>query len=401
MISMEEVQQKTESIQKDMVELRRHFHKFPEISNKEVKTAALLLEKMEAIGLEVKSGLAGTGLTGLLRGGHPGKTIGIRAEMDALPIQDKKETPYRSGIPGVMHACGHDLHMAATLGTAQILSEYKEQLHGNVKFIFQPSEEKISGAERMISAGILQDPDVSAIFGFHAFPPLPTGVIGIKYGVMMASADRFSIHIYGKSGHAAKPHLGVDAILIASMVINAIHHIISRSIDPVHPAVVSIGMIRGGSAENIISDHVEMRGTIRAVSEEVREPIAHKIDDIARGITEGMGGRYRFNLERGSPPLDNHPGITRLVELSAEEIIGADRVIRLEEPSMGGEDFSYYIEHVPGSYFRLGTGSEEKDTCHYLHSDFFDVDEDAIKEAVKVLCWSTIQYLNHSQSEEF
>jgi amidohydrolase len=320
--------------------------------------------------------------------------------MDALPIQEKKETPYRSEVPRVMHACGHDVHMTAVLGAAMVLSEFRDRIQGNVKFLFQPAEERITGAERMISAGVLQNPEVTAILGFHVFPMLPTGIIGIKYGVMMASSDLFSIHVYGKTGHAAKPHLSVDAILIAAMIVNALHHIISQGVDPVHPAVVSIGMIRGGTAENVVSDHVEIRGTIRAVSDEIRGTISRKIEEITRGITEGMGGRYRFNLESGSPPLDNDPAITRLVESGAREILGAERVVHLEEPSMGGEDFSYYISHVPGTYFRIGTGNSEKDTCHYLHSDLFDVDEAVLAEAVKTLSWSAVRYLNHDGFDE-
>lgn len=400
MIPAQEILEKAHAVQQKLIELRRRFHIHPELSNKETQTSALVREVLENARLEVRSGLAGTGLVGLLRGTSPGKTLAMRADMDALPIQETKEVPYRSKIPRVMHACGHDVHMAAVLGAALVLSQCRGRIEGNVKFIFQPAEEKVSGAQRMIAAGVLKDPDVSAILGFHVFPLLPTGAIGIKYGVMMASSDLFSIHIYGKTGHAAKPHLSVDAILVSAMIINAVHHIISQRVDPIHPAVISIGMIRGGSAENIISDHVEMRGTIRAVTDEIRKTIARQIEDTTRGIAESMGGRYRFHLESGSPPLDNHPGITRLVEDSAAEIFGADQVRYLEEPSMGGEDFSYYIEQVPGTYFRVGTGNPEKDTCHYLHSDQFDVDEDAIVQAVKLLCWSTVRYLAASEDKE-
>jgi len=400
MITIEEIREKTDAIQEQLIDLRRRFHKHPELSNQETQTSILILEVLNQAGLDVQTGLAGRGLVGLLQGISHSKTIGMRADMDALPIQEKKSTPYRSEIPSVMHACGHDVHMTAVLGAAMVLSSFRERLKGNVKFIFQPAEEKVSGAERMISAGVLKNPDVHAMLGFHVFPLLPTGIIGVKYGVMMASSDLFSIHIYGKTGHVAKPHLSVDAILISAMIINAIHHIVSQGVDPMHPAVVSIGMIKGGSAENIVSDHVEMRGTIRAVTDEIRKTIARKIDDITRGITEGLGGRYRFHLEPGSPPLDNHPGINRLVEECSIEILGKQRVQQLEEPSMGGEDFSYYIAQVPGTYFRVGTGNPEKDTCHYLHSDLFDVDEDAIPAAVKVLCWSAIRFLGQTVNEE-
>jgi len=400
MITIEEIKKKVYAIGEELVALRRHLHQHPELGNKEIQTSTLLRDRLAGMDLEVETGIAVTGVTALLRGASPGRTIGIRADMDALPIQDMKETSYRSEVPGVMHACGHDLHMATLVGAAQVLSQYRDQLKGNVKFIFQPCEERVLGADRMIRAGVLENPPVSVMLGFHSFPLLPTGVIGIKQGVMMASADLFSIHLYGKTGHAAKPHLAVDAISIAVMVIHALHLIVSSRIDPVHPAVVSIGMIRGGSAENIICDHVELRGTIRATSNKTRELILEKVEKKVRGITESMGGRYRLNVDRGSPPLNNHPVITRIVEESASEILGPDRVQSLEEPSLGGEDFSSYIEKVPGTYFRIGTGNPAKDTCHYLHSDLFDVDEAAIPEAVKVLCWSALRLLHSTDLEE-
>lgn len=400
MISIDAVKEKTYAASEDLVALRRQLHRHPELGNKEIRTSELLRKNLSELNLEVKSGIAVTGVTALLRGGSAGRTIGIRADMDALPIQDRKNTSYRSEVPGVMHACGHDLHMATLIGAARVLSQFQDQLQGNVKFIFQPCEERVLGAERMIAAGVLDHPPVTVMLGFHSYPLLPTGVIGIKQGVMMASADLFSIHIYGKTGHAAKPHLAVDAIAIAAMVIHALHLIVSSRIDPVHPAVVSIGIIRGGTAENIVCDHVELRGTIRATSNQTRKLIFEKIEKKVRGITEGMGGRYRLNIESGSPPLNNHPVITRIVEESASEILGPDRVQTLTEPSLGGEDFSSYIEKVPGSYFRIGTGNPAKDTCHYLHSDLFDVDEAAIPEAVQVLCWSVLRLLNSKVLEE-
>ncbi len=400
MIDVEDIKEKVHAIQEELVALRRHFHQHPELGNKEVRTAALLRDRLCEMNLEVEAGIAMTGVTALLRGVGPGRTIGIRADMDALPIQDMKETSYCSKVPGVMHACGHDLHMATLIGAAQVLSQYRDKLKGNVKFIFQPCEERVLGADRMIRAGVLENPPVSVMLGFHSFPLLPTGVIGLKEGVMMASADLFSIHIYGKTGHAAKPHLAVDAISIAAMVIHALHLIVSSRIDPVHPAVVSIGMIRGGSAENVICDHVELRGTIRATFNKTRDLIMEQIEKKVRGITEGMGGRYRLNIDRGSPPLNNHPVITRILEQSAVEILGDDRVVSLQEPSLGGEDFSSYIEKVPGTYFRIGTGNPAKDTRHYLHSNLFDVDEAAIPEAVKVLCWAVIRLLQTHDLEE-
>jgi amidohydrolase len=400
MIDIGEVRQKADAIADEIIELRRQLHKHPELSNREVQTSALVKKSLAPLGLEIQAGLAGTGLTGILRGSQPGDTIAIRADMDGLPIQEARETAYRSEVPGVMHACGHDFHMAAVVGAAKVLAAFRNGLSGNVKFIFQPSEEKVSGAERMIASGILKNPDVSAIIGLHVFPLLPTGMIGIKHGIMMASSDLFSIHIYGKSGHAAKPHLAVDAILIAALVVNAIHLIVSNRVDPVHPAVISIGVIRGGAAENVICDHVELRGTIRATSNEIRNEIIRKIESKVRGITESMDGRYRFHCENGSPPLDNNRELTRLVAQSAASILGPDRVEVLSEPSMGGEDFSLYIEQVPGTFFRIGTGNPAKDTCHYLHSNLFDVDESALSDAVKVLSWSVIRYLKGAESEQ-
>jgi len=399
MIRPETIAAAVEAGREEFIALRRWFHRRPEPSLQEVETRRRILEILDDWGLPVLEEQSGGGVVALLRGGDGTRTLALRADMDALPIQERRPAPYRSERPGLMHACGHDFHMAAVLAAARVLSGLGPALAGNVKFLFQPGEERISGAARMIAAGALRDPDVTAVVGLHAYPLLPTGVVGVKYGVMMASSDRFVIHVHGKTGHAAKPHLSVDAIAIAAMLLQAIHQIVSSRIDPVHPAVVSVGMIRGGAAENIVCDHVEMRGTIRATSAAVRDQIIRKIEQKARGITEAMDGDYAFELEEGSPPLDNDEAMTRLVEQSAAEILGPGRVVRLDEPSMGGEDFSRYIAEVPGTYFRIGTGNPDKDTCHYLHSDLFDVDEEALPEAVKVLCWTALRYLGTTGGE--
>jgi amidohydrolase len=321
--------------------------------------------------------------------------------MDALPLQDAKETDYASEVEGVMHSCGHDVHTAILLGVATVMSRLKEELDGSVKLIFQPSEEQaVGGAGAMIEDGALENPVPSAILALHVMPELPVGTIGCRSGVMTASSDRVDITIHGRSGHAARPHQTIDAILVSSHVISALQHIISRRIDPLHPAVITIGTISGGTVANIVADTVEMTGTVRSLNSAIRDQLPDLIEQVVKGITESMGAGYDFTFTRGNPSVVNDETLTSLVMGAGRDILGSDKVIDLAEPTMGGEDFSLFAEKVPGTFIRLGVGNNEKGIVHPLHHILFDIDEDALPIGVKVMAWSALRYLANEHEHE-
>jgi amidohydrolase len=322
--------------------------------------------------------------------------VAIRADMDALPITEQTQEPYRSQTEGVMHACGHDSHTAIALGSAIALAQNREHLPGSVRFIFQPSEEsKEGGSLQMIEGGALEG--IEAIFALHAYPYLPTGQIGYKYGVMMASADIFTIEIFGKSAHGARPHEGVDAILVTSMAVNSLNHTVSRRIDPLHPAVITMGTIEGGRAGNIICDRVKVQGTVRTINEAVRKNIPKMIEEAIEGICKSMGATYNFNYVFGQPELINDTAMVDILKSEAEKIIGPENCIDLVDPVMGGEDFSEYLQLVPGAFFRLGTCNPEKHTCIPQHNSRFNVDDDALKYGMKILTASAIEFLSRKE----
>ncbi len=391
---------------KDIVELvdngaerikkfRREIHQNPELSGEERMTSALVAGVLEASDIEVTRNVGGHGVVGFLKGAKAGRTVALRADMDALPMQEKSEAEYKSCVDGVMHACGHDVHTAILLGVAITLANLRERLVGNVKFLFQPSEERgPSGATGIIESGALKDPDVDAICALHCFPEFSVGQIAHKQGVMTASADWIKIVVKGKSGHASRPHKSVDAVLIASLVINAIHHIVSRRTDPLHHAVISIGTIHGGDAENIIADRVEMKGTVRTFNEEVRRQMPDLIEETVRGVTHGFGGDYEFEYSFEIPSVVNDPEVDEVVASAARDILGPENVTAMRDPLMGAEDFSYYLAEVPGALFRLGTSNKEEGFTAMLHNASFDVDEDALAVGAKVMAWTAIKLLS-------
>jgi amidohydrolase len=376
-----------------IIEIRHDLHKHPELSGKEEHTKYLVKGILEANGYSIKEFDNHFGLIADLKISENAKTVAIRADMDALPILEQTEREYASQIDGIMHACGHDSHTAIALGVAIAISKYKEKLPGNIRFIFQPSEEsKDGGSTQMIAGGALEG--VNAIFGLHAYPYLNTGQIGFKYGVMMASADIFIIEVFGISAHGARPHEGVDAILVTSMIVNSINHIVSRKIDPLHPAVISLGTIEGGKASNIICDHVLLTGTVRTVNESIRKKIPKMMEESIKGVCKSMGATYNFDYQFGQPELVNHDEMVDILLGEASEIVGKENCIDLIDPVMGGEDFSEYLQIVPGAFFRLGTCSQEKQTCVPQHNSRFDVDDDALKIGMKVLSACALEFLN-------
>jgi len=377
-----------------LIRYRREIHRHPELSGCEEETATYVTAILEANGIDVKRNVGGHGVVGLIKGRGEGRNIAIRADMDALPLQDAKETDYASEVKGVMHSCGHDAHTAILLGVATVLSRLKGEFDGSVKLIFQPSEEEAEGgADAMIEDGALENPATAAILALHVMPELPVGTIGCKAGVMTASADKVDITIHGKSGHAARPHQTIDAILVSSHVISALQHIISRRIDPLHPAVITIGTINGGTSANIVADTVGMTGTVRALNPAIREKLPELIEQVVKGITESMGAGYDFIFTRVNPSVVNDTSIASLVMEAGREILGSDKVITLTEPTMGGEDFSLFAEEVPGAFLRLGVGNEERGIVHPLHHTLFDIDEDALPVGVKVMACSALRLL--------
>ncbi len=377
------LKEKIDEMKDWLIGIRREIHMYPELGFEEVKTSRLISEWLERFGLEVQKGVAGTGVIGLLRGKSQGKTVAIRADMDALPIEELNEVPYASKIKGKMHACGHDAHVTILLGVARIFSSLRDQIKGNIKWIFQPAEEGGGGGKRMVEEGVLENPRVDAIFGAHVFPQIEIGKVGICKGKALASADRFIIKLIGQSGHAASPHLAKDPILAAGHLITQIHSIVSREVDPLESAVITIGKVSGGTAFNIIPDEVELLGTVRALSPEIQEKMKKRIEEAVRGVTQTFGMRYDFEYEYGYPVLINEPEMIQLVASACAKGIGEENIVEVP-PSMGAEDFAFYLEKVPGAFFRLGIRNESKGVVHPYHNSRFDIDEDVLPFGVEM-----------------
>lgn len=366
--------------QKRLVSWRRQLHMYPETAGKEKDTAAYLSKELSCLGLTVKENIFGYGLVAELTGKEMGKCIAIRADMDALPIEEETNLEFKSLTPGVMHACGHDAHMAVLLGTAAELAQNPPP--GTVKFIFQPSEEKPpGGAKYLIEAGVLKDPDVDGLIGLHVSPSYPVGAVALKEGVMTGIADDFELTVKGKGGHGATPHFTVDPILVTSQVIQGLQHIISRKVDPTEPALLSLGTIHGGTTQNIIPDQVVLTGTVRSTSQSVREKIIDAMHQILDGITNAWGADYKLDYLYGYPPVINDPGITRII-MDVVQKEGFELQV-MDKPVMIGEDFAYYGMQIPASYFFLGCGSENKK--YSLHHKSFDIEETCLPIGVKMM----------------
>ena len=368
----------------ELVNIRRHLHENPELGFEEVATAQYIADYLAGLGLEVTSQVAKTGVVALLRGARPGKTVAIRADMDALPIQELNEVPYKSKHPGKMHACGHDAHVAAAIGAARILWELRDQINGNVKFIFQPAEEAPGGAEPMIAAGVLENPAVDAIIGGHVWGSLESGIIEVMSGPTMASSDIIRLKIIGKGGHAAQPHTTIDPIVIASEIVGALQKLVSRQTDPFESVVISICSFHAGDVFNVIPHSAYLEGAVRTLNNELRQELPHKIEKIIRGITEPYGATYELDYYLGYPVTVNDPGVTETVRRAAISVLGDDKVRVAARASMGGEDYAYFLNKVPGTYIRIGTRNPEKGICQEMHHPRFDIDE-AVLELTPVV----------------
>ncbi len=372
-----------------LIEIRRHIHSHPELSGEEYQTAAYIAGVLSSCGIVVQEAVGKTGVIGELVGRTDDRLVALRTDMDALPINELTNLEFGSRQPGVMHACGHDVHTTLGLGTAMVLSKLGEVFPGNVRFLFQAAEEIAQGAHWMVQDGAMND--VSAIFGVHVFPSIPAGSIGIRYGALTAAADDLEVIIMGESGHGARPHEAIDAIWIASQVITNLQQAISRTQNPLRPMVLTIGQISGGRAPNVIADQVRLTGTVRTLHPETHANIPVWIEGIVANVCNTYGARYEMNYRRQVPSVQNDLALTQLLEESAKEAWGSDRVQILLEPSLGAEDFSVYLDHSPGSMFRLGVGFRDKPN-YPLHHPQFEVDESAIVTGVVTLAYAIYQY---------
>jgi amidohydrolase len=387
----------------EILKTRRFLHMNPELSNREYETSKLIAGKLISLGMDVRTEVAKTGVVALLTGGQPGITVGCRADMDALPIQEQTNVPFKSLNPGIMHACGHDIHMSVALGTAMVMSALKDRLDGNIKFIFQPAEEgapagEDGGASLMIDEGVLENPPVTAIFGLHVMP-IDVGKVEFSPGAIMASSDRFEITIKGESSHGARPHEGKDAVTLAAQTILGIQTIVSRSLDPTDPAVISIGKIEGGVRSNIIADSVRLEGTVRTLSETNRSKIQRLMEDIVKGITSSYGADYAFSYRRGSPPVYNHPQLAKILTPTLYKVLGEENVGEID-PQMVAEDFSQYCQKIPGFFFFLGVKPPAQKTMSPLHNPLFNPDERSISIGIKVMCHLLFESLEHQSHIE-
>jgi amidohydrolase len=387
-----------ESLRGQLVAQRRDLHMHPELSNREERTSRVVAERLRALGLtDVKTGVGRHGVTALLVGGSPGPVVAVRADMDALPIQEANDKPYKSQTPGVMHACGHDVHTTVGLGVAEVLSRMKGEVRGTVKFIFQPAEEgppagEEGGAKLMIKEGALDNPRPRAIFGLHTEPNLQAGQIGYHSGPAMASADTFYVTVRGKSSHGAQPQLGVDAVVVASQCVLALQNIRSRRIDPLEPLVITVGTIQGGTRFNVIAGEVKMTGTMRTFNDQVRERAVALMRETLQGVTAAYGATYELEMGDGNAVTYNEPALVEETLPTIRRVVGAGNALAIK-PFMPAEDFSAYQKVVPGFYYFLGVGNRERGIAAGWHTPDFDVDEESLVVGVKVMSNVLLDYL--------
>ncbi|MDE1980827.1 MAG: amidohydrolase [Betaproteobacteria bacterium] len=403
------IDRQAEALREQLISWRRDLHRHPELSNREFRTASLVAHHLGSLGLRVQTGVAHTGVVGVLEGAHPGPVVALRADMDALPITEALDLPFASSATamyegrevGVMHACGHDCHTAILMSVAQILTDCREQLHGTVKFIFQPAEEspprgEEGGAELMIQEGVLENPAPEAIFGLHVFAGMESGTIGYRCGPAMASSDTLRISIVGRQAHGGMPWQGIDPIVVASQVVLALQTIPSRQLDVTHePAIITLGSIQGGVRDNIIPEQVELVGTVRAFDETMRADIAHRVTRTAEKIAESAGAKAIVRIEKGYSVTVNHTALTQAMVPTLERVAGPGQVF-VSPKLTGAEDFSKFQERIPGMFFFLGITPRgtPRDQVAPNHSARFEVDESALPLGVRALAHLTVDYFS-------
>ena len=387
---LSEIKNLAETFTSRLIEIRRHLHSHPELSGQEHQTSAYIAGVLSSCGIRVTEAVGKTGVIGELVGKVTDeRTLAIRTDMDALPINEHTKLEFASRNPGIMHACGHDVHSTLGLGAAMILSQLSEQIPGKMRFLFQPAEEIAQGAKWMVRDGAMEG--VDAIYGVHVFPSIQARHVGIRYGALTSAADDLEIIIQGESGHGARPHQAIDAIWISSQVITALQQAISRTQNPLHPIVLSIGKIEGGTAPNIIADRVRMLGTVRSLHPESHENLPQWIENIVTHTCKTYGAKCEVNYSRGVPSVQNDPKLTRILEAASREAWGNKCVEILPEPSLGAEDFSVYLEKAPGCMFRLGVGHSDRPN-YPLHHPKFEIDEASIITGVVTLAYTAYKY---------
>ncbi len=383
-----------QAYKQEVIDLRRHLHSHPELSFKEFQTAAFVAEKLKAIGITEIESKATTGWSALIKGKNPDKkVVALRADMDALPIIEANEVPYKSQNPGVMHACGHDAHTASLLGAAKILNEVRDQFEGTIKLIFQPGEEIIpGGASLMIKDKVLENPRPNYILGQHVMPMIPAGKVGFRSGLYMASADELYLTIKGKGGHGAMPETFIDPVLISAHLLVALQQIVSRVANPKIPSVLSFGRVEALGATNIIPNEVKIQGTFRTLDEAWRAKAHQKMRQIAEGIVEGMGGQLDFEIRKGYPFLKNNPELTARSVDAARDYLGAENVLDLDI-WMAAEDFAYFSQEIDGCFYRLGTRNEARGITSGVHTPTFDIEEEALEIGSGLMAWLAVSEL--------
>ena len=389
---MSEFKRPGEKYLQHMINLRETIHMYPEDGFSEFTTSKIIIEELEKLGIKVQKNVAKTGVVGLIEGKYPGKTVLLRADMDALKIQEQADVEYKSKIDGMMHACGHDGHVAGLLGAAMILNELKDNLHGNVKLVFQPAEERDGGALPMIEEGVLENPKVDAAFAAHLWGYLNEGEVHLKEGPMMASPDIFNIKVIGKGGHGAVPQESIDPIVITCQIVNSLQTIVSRKINPLDPVVITCGRIQGGDCHNVIPNEVELEGTIRTFNEETRNWVPKVMEDLIRGITTSQGAAYEFKYEPKYPALINDKYMTSFAKESLKKVVGEENVFDLKEPNMGGEDFAYFAQKVPSAFIFVGIANNKSEPVIH-HNPYFKWDSKNVGILAQSLSQIAIDYL--------
>ena len=384
--NLKNVRLEIRALQPQLVEWRRQIHQKPELGFQEKITAEFISQKLKNWGITHQTGIAETGIVAIIKGEKSGngKVLAIRADMDALPIQEENQVPYCSQHDGVMHACGHDGHTAIALGTAYYLNQHRQDFSGTVKIIFQPAEEGPGGAKPMIAAGVLKNPDVDAIIGLHLWNNLPLGTVGVRAGALMAAVELFRCTIFGKGGHGAIPHQTVDSVVVAAQIVNALQTIVSRNVNPIDSAVVTVGELHAGTAVNVIADTARMSGTVRYFNPDLAGFFKERIQQIIAGICQSHGANYDLDYIHLYPPVINDTGIAALVHSVAEEVVETPIGIVPECQTMGGEDMSFFLQEVPGCYFFIGSANPEKKLNYPHHHPRFDFDETALPMGVEI-----------------
>ncbi len=393
-VNLSQIRLEIRNFHGQLVQWRRYLHQRPELGFQEEITANFIADKLTEMGIPHQTSIAKTGIVATIKSPHAGPILALRADMDALPIHEENEVSYRSQHEGTMHACGHDGHITIALGTAYYLWQHRQEFKGTVKIIFQPAEESPGGAKPMIEAGVLKNPDVNGIIGLHLWNNLPLGTVGVRSGPLMAAVECFRLNIFGKGGHGAMPHQTVDSVVVSAQIVTALQSIVSRNINPLDSAVVTVGELQAGTALNVIADTAKMSGTVRYFNSDFEGYFETRIEEIVKGICQGYGSNYELDYWRLYPPVINNENMTELVKSVALEVVETPAGIAPACQTLGGEDMSFFLEEVPGCYFFLGSANEAKGLAYPHHHPRFDFDETVLSLGVEMFVRCVEKFCN-------